>query len=184
MANIAHQSIAEAYLHESKGVSTALANKVYITDGAGSGAWQYSNAHGSVYFVDFASPSILIAPTAYAKVAPTTTASGSPIEMTEATTARLTYTGTPTRHANLRANFTIDQTSGGARTVSVAVYKNGVIISSTEIQQVLTTSDKVNVSVQSNGTVATNDYYEIYMKISGTGNVQVYSLNMFMMAWI
>lgn len=40
MANIQHKDITEANLHEPKGVSTASANKTYVSDGAGSGAWK------------------------------------------------------------------------------------------------------------------------------------------------
>ena len=47
MANIAHQSIPEAYLHESKGVSTAAAGLVYVTDGAGSGSFALANPKGA-----------------------------------------------------------------------------------------------------------------------------------------
>lgn len=37
--SVAHQNIAEANLHESKGVSTAALDTVYVADGAGSGTW-------------------------------------------------------------------------------------------------------------------------------------------------
>ena len=39
MASIQHLNMPEDGLHESKGVSTAAANKVYVTDGAGSGTF-------------------------------------------------------------------------------------------------------------------------------------------------
>ena len=38
--SISHKSLPESELHESKGVSTAVANKVYVTDGLGSGTFQ------------------------------------------------------------------------------------------------------------------------------------------------
>ena len=37
---IEHKNITEANLHEPKGVSAATVNKVYVSDGAGSGTWQ------------------------------------------------------------------------------------------------------------------------------------------------
>lgn len=37
---VSHKDIAEAYLHEPKGISVATANKVYVSDGAGGGTWQ------------------------------------------------------------------------------------------------------------------------------------------------
>lgn len=39
MANSVHKSLTGADLHEPKGADTALANQVYVSDGAGSGSW-------------------------------------------------------------------------------------------------------------------------------------------------
>lgn len=47
MANIAHEVIPEAYLHESKGVSSAANGLVYITNGAGSGSFGLPNPKGA-----------------------------------------------------------------------------------------------------------------------------------------
>lgn len=56
MANVQHSSLSDPNLHEPKGVSTAAANGVYLSNGSGSGSWtpvnrtpgtgwgQYSNA--------------------------------------------------------------------------------------------------------------------------------------------
>lgn len=56
MANVQHSSLSDPNLHEPKGVSTAAANSVYLSNGSGSGTWtpvnrtpgtgwgQYSNA--------------------------------------------------------------------------------------------------------------------------------------------
>ena len=43
---IEHESIPEAGLHEPKGVSTSLIEKVYHADGAGSGVWKYPELKG------------------------------------------------------------------------------------------------------------------------------------------
>jgi len=40
MATVQHNVIPEADLHESKGVSTASNNSIYIANGAGSGTWK------------------------------------------------------------------------------------------------------------------------------------------------
>lgn len=39
MANVAHSTLTGSDLHEPKGVAAATAGKVYVSDGAGSGAW-------------------------------------------------------------------------------------------------------------------------------------------------
>ena len=41
MANVNHSSLTDPYLHEPKGASSASDGEVYISDGAGSGAWTY-----------------------------------------------------------------------------------------------------------------------------------------------
>lgn len=120
----------------------------------------------------------MVTPTTYTKIAATTVAGGAAIECTEGTNSRLTYTGTKSRHAFLRFNLTVDQTSTGVRTLNFAVFKNGSILANSEVQQVLTTADRVNLIVQGDDIASTNDYYELYTLIAGTGNVQVSTLHM------
>jgi hypothetical protein len=45
---IQHSLIADADRHEPKGASTALANQVYVSNGAASGSWQNQKPHGTV----------------------------------------------------------------------------------------------------------------------------------------
>lgn len=40
MANVEHSSITDPKIHEPKGVAASAAGKVYVADGAGSGAWE------------------------------------------------------------------------------------------------------------------------------------------------
>lgn len=46
MANVQHRDLAEANLHEPKGVSLASANTVYVATGSGSGTWDKVPAAG------------------------------------------------------------------------------------------------------------------------------------------
>lgn len=39
MANVNHSALTDPYLHEPKGVATAAAGKVYVSNGSGSGTW-------------------------------------------------------------------------------------------------------------------------------------------------
>ena len=39
MANVNHSTLTDPYLHEPKGVSTAAADLVYVSNGSGSGTW-------------------------------------------------------------------------------------------------------------------------------------------------
>ena len=43
MANVQHSSLTDPNLHEPKGVSTASANQLYLSNGSGSGTWTNAN---------------------------------------------------------------------------------------------------------------------------------------------
>ncbi len=43
MANVQHSGLSDPYLHEPKGVSTASANQLYLSNGSGSGTWTNAN---------------------------------------------------------------------------------------------------------------------------------------------
>lgn len=49
IANVAHSSLTGSNLHEPKGVASATANKVYVSDGAGSGAWTAHSTFSGVF---------------------------------------------------------------------------------------------------------------------------------------
>jgi hypothetical protein len=178
MATIQHKDIPNADLHEPKGVSAAVTKKVYVSNGSGSGAWDYPFVHGSTAFVDLATPSTLTTPTSYTKAAPTTTNSSASVEFTEATNGRLTYTGTRSRRGVVRALITLDQTAGATRPVNAAIYKNGSVIAATVIQEELPDSGMRTLTLMADTAMATNDYFEVYVKITGTGNVRIYALNL------
>lgn len=42
--SVAHSVITDPYIHEPKGIAAATINKVYVSDGAGSGSWQKLSA--------------------------------------------------------------------------------------------------------------------------------------------
>ena len=67
MANVSHSTLTDPYLHEPKGVAAATVDKVYVSDGAGSGAWKTAWGNSQEFCVD-------------------TTTAGSPVAMTLAST--------------------------------------------------------------------------------------------------
>jgi hypothetical protein len=205
---IQHKNIAEADLHEPKGVSTATSKECYVADGAGSGDWQKIEPaqlagvttngtsgdlivvdglgnfsllpapHGEVTFYDLASPSVITYPSSATKVAPTTVASGIASAITEATTARLTYTGNPSVALHISYRVSLDQTSGANRDVLVAIYKNGSLLGG---RSVSTTQSGVKTSLAGlvNVQCVTNDYFEVYVtNLGASGDVNVYSLQL------
>lgn len=51
MANVAHKNLTGTDLHEPKGCAAAAAGKVYVADGAGSGAWTVRGFEAQLYHV-------------------------------------------------------------------------------------------------------------------------------------
>ena len=176
---VEHVNIADPNIHEPKGVATAAVDTVYYANGAGSGSWKLVFPHGSTTFVNLSTPYTLTYPATYTKLAPTTVASGTSEEFTEATTARLTYTGTPSRHARIVCDISFDQVVGANRDIEFAVYKNGSVISSSSVVCTTVSGAKVISTLFADSTAVTNDYFEIYCKNAGaSGDVRVYSFNL------
>jgi hypothetical protein len=53
MANVQHSTLTGASLHEPKGVAAQAASKVYISDGAGSGAWTATSTIPGIFGTNF-----------------------------------------------------------------------------------------------------------------------------------
>jgi hypothetical protein len=109
---------------------TALgtAGQSIVSNGIGGAAFDDVLASGYLYFTDIASPYSQTYPSTYTKIGATTVAGAFPKLFTEATTQRLTYTGTRGRVASIKAAVGVSQASGANRTVRIAVYKNGTLI--------------------------------------------------------
>lgn len=208
MANVSHASLTGANLHEPKGADTATANKVYVSNGSGSGTWQklsppqlsglttngaagqvvsvdgsgnfiFTGApHGQVDFFNIATPYTLSYPASYTKIAPTTTAGGTPSDFTETTTARLTYTGTDTVPISFTYSLSVDQSAASSRNIVVAIFKNGTITNGRSVATVNsgTISNLVGTNVVS---AATNDYFEVYAYNTGaSGDIRLYAMQL------
>lgn len=74
MPNVSHANLTGANLHEPKGADAAAANKVYLSNGAGSGAWTFpaGAAYGELYITGGATSQTLSAASAYARLDPGT----------------------------------------------------------------------------------------------------------------
>jgi len=173
----AHSTLTGTDLHECKGASTAVVDKTIIAGGAGTATFKYANPHGGVYFSNIGTPTVITYPSAYTKCGPTTVASGVAVEYTEATTAKLTYTGTDSLDTRIIANICLDQASGADRDIYFKIYKNGSAITGTETAVTTQSGKKVNIQVAFDvANLATNNYIEIYLKNNGaSGDVNIYS---------
>lgn len=176
---IQHKDIPDADLHEPKGVVTAALGAVYIADGAGSGDWIVPMPRGSVTFSNIAAPLTVTYPAAYTKVSPTTTVSGFSREVTEATSARLTYLGTETKPVRIEANMCFQQAIGANRDIRFAIYKNGAVLAQSEGIISTITATKAEIKTFVDVLAVTNDYFELYVRNEGaSGDLTVYMLQL------
>ena len=140
---IQHNLITDPDIHEPKGVAAATIGKVYVSDGAGSGSWQYppGKAHGEIYIDAGATSQTLSAASAYAKLNPTGewTAGVSNVLTLGAGTGTITLTQAGTYMINFWCQFStaaiangtvynfkynLSGTSSG-RTLTVSKFSNG-----------------------------------------------------------
>lgn len=149
----------------------------------GSGGVSYDSIpHGRISFNNVAAPYTLTYPATYTKLAPTTVASGAATEMTEATTARLTYTGTKTQHFHIAVSISADQAVGANRDIRFKLYKSGVAVDSTEVIETSQSTLKISTALHADISMATNDYLEIYAQNDGaSGDIRLYGLYIFAM---
>lgn len=165
--------------------ANGTSGQTYIVDGSGGHSLQHILAHGEIYFLNLATPTTVVYPSSYTKVAPTTTAVGVPTEFTEATTARLTYTGTPTRDVRVHAVLSLSQSAGANRDLQLAIYKNGSIVTGAEMVETSVTGEKRQFTVGCMTSCATNDYFEVYVKNTGaSGDIDIYSYRLMAQAVI
>jgi hypothetical protein len=159
--------------------ANGTSGQVFVVDGAGSQELAWDTAHGATYFTNIGTPNTITYPSVYTKVNPTTTAGGGAIEFTEATTARITYTGTRVRHGLVSAIVAISQASGADRDIRIAIYKNGLLLANSEAIVTSTTGSKRTLATQVDTSFALNDYFEAYVRNDGaSGDVLVYTLKL------
>ncbi len=59
----AHETISDPFLHEPKGVSNAGPNRVYVSDGQGSGSWEKRTEQLSCVIANISTPTVVYIPT-------------------------------------------------------------------------------------------------------------------------
>jgi hypothetical protein len=173
MANINHSSLSDPYLHEPKGISTALHGQIYVADGAGSGAWtENSRTFGGFLTFSTSSPYAHSATTSDTVLNPSFTASvnngftglGSP-------NARIRYDGTETINADLDGNFSIQQSSGTSRQVELVFYKNGSELLGSRSITTAASGEWRAIAIKFNTTLDTNDYIEVFVRADSAATI-------------
>jgi hypothetical protein len=129
---------------------------------------------GKFYFYNTGSPYTLAHSGSTAKVAPTTIASSYGSLVTEATSARLTYTGTPTTVVKLDFDVSLSQASGADKDIMVSVHRNGSVIPGSQSVVTSVTGDLVQMAGSCFYNAAQNDYFEIYAQNTGASGDMVF----------
>lgn len=156
-----------------------VANQVVAVTGAGEQSLVWPLALGAIYYVNIGSPTVITYPSSYTKVAVTSVTGGDPIEFTEGTNTRLTYTGTLARRGVILASVTLGQSVGADRDIRLSVYKNGVALANSETVATLVSGHKKEISVFIDTTLVTNDYLELFVRNDGaSGDVSVYCVKL------
>lgn len=172
-----HKNIADANLHEPKGVVSASANTVYLADGSSSGDWEHQNPRGFILYNDLSGSGTTIStPTSYTLV----NAAASSTSLKNFTTnslGRLTYTGTSQRHLFGQAEIVFQHSLGGGEDIYFHIYKDGSALGSYEAAVNVVNRKFAQAVITFDDLASTNDYYEVYVK-SATGNVTVYGFTM------
>ena len=135
MANVQHSNLTDPNLHEPKGVSTATADQVYISNGSGSGSWtnvsrlpgtgwgQYSNSvyTGSTYLTIDSTGVILPFDTNTNITQLPITLTGSTGSLMDLTTERLLFVSVNDMHS-ITLGFFIGTETGSAAYVDLSMY--------------------------------------------------------------
>jgi hypothetical protein len=76
----------------------------------------------------------------------------------------------------VQETIALKQSSGSARDLQVAIYKNGVLLPASEIVATIGNTEKTIMDVFIDTPVVTNDYFELFVKNNGaSGDVAVYA---------
>jgi hypothetical protein len=180
---IQHNLITGSDLHEPKGVAAAAANLVYVSDGAASGSYTTLTTStmtlpkGRFHFYNIGAPYTHTWSASPTIVNPTTIVSALAVDVTEATSARLTYTATPTATVKVDFDITLQHAVGSDVPVEVTIYKNGAGLAGSQAYADVVTADATHMSGSVLVSAATSDYFEVYANnTSGAGDMTVTKL--------
>jgi hypothetical protein len=171
---IQHKLITDPDLHEPKGVAAAVTGKVYVSNGSGSGVWEYppGKAHAEIYIDAGATTQTLSGSSAYARLNPTgewaagvtnvltVTAGSGTITLSEAGNYMINFwclfsTASLSSGTNYNFKYNLDGTNS-TRTITVQKFTNG--------------SDKLHVSALGLVTVTAGQVLSIHVAGDGTSS--------------
>lgn len=160
-------------IHEPKGISTATANQVYISDGSGSGNWvENSRIFGGYLTFSTGSPYAHSATTSDTILNPTFSAStNNGFTGLSSPNARVRYDGSEDLASAIDACFSIQQSSGTSRQVQLAFYKNGVEMVGSRMIATASSGEWAVICLKFDAILSTNDYIEVAIKVDSAATI-------------
>ena len=177
MANIDHSTLTDPYIHEPKGVATAQAGQVYIANGSGSGVWvENHRLVGGYLTFSTGSPYAFSATTSDTVLNPTFSLStNNGFTGLSSPNARIRYDGTETINATLDAVFALTQSSGSAKALQLAFYKNGSELLGSRMIATVSNAEYHVITIKFDTTLSTNNYIEVFGKIDSAATINFVS---------
>ena len=176
MANVNHNTLTDPYLHEPKGVSTAITGQVYVANGTGSGTWKQLHNYINGYLpFDSTTPAYThsvttsftaLNPTFSVSVADGWTGLSSP-------NARLKYTDTADTVASVNFTLSFKNASGTSRDVEFIFYKNGTPLNGGHTIATALNGEWKVLTLTDIGEFSTDDYLEVFVKGSSSFSLLV-----------
>ena len=167
-----------------KGASKGMKCYVLQSDASGNASWQANT--------------IMVMGELFSQTPKTITGSGSTMTLVDNTTTldglslgswdspsngRLRYTGTSTLTFHMGATVSVATTAGNNQQITVAVYKNGVVINGSQVAMTTDVSEYNSTAIHKFVSLATNDYIELYVENTSAANdVIVNDSNLFTMS--
>lgn len=173
MADVNHNTLTDPYLHEPKGISTALAGQIYVANGSGSGTWvENSRIFGGYLTFSTGSPYAHSVTTSDTVLNPTFAPStNNGFTGLSSPNARVRFDGPETINASMDAIFSLQQSSGTARQVEMVLYKNGSELVGSRMIATATSGEWHVVALKFNTTLAVNDYVEVFIKANSAATI-------------
>jgi hypothetical protein len=173
MADVNHNTLTDPYLHEPKGISTALAGQLYVADGSGSGTWvENSRIFGGYLTFSTGSPYAHSVTTSDTALNPTfTTSVNNGFTGLSSPNARVRYDGAETINASIDGSFSIQQASGTLRQVEMVFYKNGTQLPGSRVISTATSGEWHTITFSYDTTLATDDYLEVFVKANSAATI-------------
>ena len=184
MVNVNHSTLTDPFLHEPKGIAAAPAGQVYIADGSGSGDWKELSYYVNGYVAfDAATPAYQHAvTTSFTALNPTfTLSSNNGFTGLSSPNARLRYDGTDTITAFVQFTFAYQNNSGTDRDVEIEIYKNGSSFNGAHTIVTASSGSWASVTLPDVGSLATNDYLEVFVKADANFTLDIASASLTVM---